>query len=214
MAFLAVTMALLLFVAAGTISYWQGWIYLAVFFGASLLTTLYLMKRDPALLERRLSAGPFAEKRTSQRIIMVIASVSFLLLLVIPAIDHRFRWSQVPAPLVILSDFLVAVGFYLVFRVYRENTFTSATIQVTENQKVITTGPYSIVRHPMYASSLLYVIGTPLALGSFWGIVAVVGFLPALIWRLKDEEQMLATELPGYREYQHSVRYRLLPGVW
>jgi len=214
MAFLAVTMALLLFVAAGTISYWQGWIYLAVFFGASLLTTLYLMKRDPALLERRLSAGPFAEKRTSQRIIMVIASVSFLLLLVIPAIDHRFRWSQVPAPLVILSDFLVAVGFYLVFRVYRENTFTSATIQVTENQKVITTGPYSIVRHPMYASSLLYVIGTPLALGSFWGIVAVVGFLPALIWRLKDEEQMLVTELPGYREYQHSVRYRLLPGVW
>jgi protein-S-isoprenylcysteine O-methyltransferase Ste14 len=214
MAFLAVIMALLLFVAAGTISYWQGWIYLAVFFGASLLTTIDLMKRDPALLERRLSAGPFAEKRTSQRIIMIIASVSFLLLLVIPAIDHRFGWSQVPAPLVILSDLLVAVGFFLVFRVYQENTFTSATIQVAENQKVITTGPYSIVRHPMYASSLLYVIGTPLALGSFWGLVAVVGFLPALIWRLKDEEQMLATELPGYREYQHNVRYRLLPGVW
>lgn len=207
-------MAALLFVAAGTTNYWQAWIYLAVFFGASLLTTIDLMKRDPALLERRLSGGPFAEKRISQRIIMVIASLSFLLLLMIPAIDHRLGWSQVSTQVVMLGNLLVAIGFYLVFRVYRENTFTSATIEIAENQKVITTGPYAIVRHPMYASSLLYVIGTPMALGSFWGLVAVVGFVPALIWRLKDEEQMLASELPGYREYQRNVRYRLLPGVW
>lgn len=207
-------MALLLFVAAGSARYWQAWVYFAVFFGASLLTTIDLMKRDPALLERRLSGGPFAEKRSSQRIVMVIASLSFLLLLVIPALGYRFGWSQVPTPFVILGDLLVAIGFYLVFRVYRENTFTSATVEIAANQKVITTGPYAIVRHPMYSSSLLYVIGTPLALGSVWGLLAVLGFLPALIWRLKDEEQMLASELPGYREYQRAVPHRLLPGVW
>jgi len=211
---LAVIMALLLFVAAGSARYWQAWVYFAVFFGASLLTTIDLMKRDPALLERRLSGGPFAEKRSSQRIVMVIASLSFLLLLVIPALGYRFGWSQVPTPFVILGDLLVAIGFYLVFRVYRENTFTSATVEIAANQKVITTGPYAIVRHPMYSSSLLYVIGTPLALGSVWGLLAVLGFLPALIWRLKDEEQMLASELPGYREYQRAVPHRLLPGVW
>jgi protein-S-isoprenylcysteine O-methyltransferase Ste14 len=152
---LAVVIALLLFVAAGSPRYWQGWVYFAVFLGASLLTTLDLMKRDPALLERRLSGGPFAEKRTSQRIIMVIASLSFILLLVIPALGHRFGWSQVPAPVVILGDLLVAIGFYMVFRVYRENTFTSATVEIAENQKVITTGPYAIVRHPMYSQFIV-----------------------------------------------------------
>src|SRR5690349_6363322 len=141
LAWLTVIMSLLLFVAARSASCWQAWVYFAVFFGASLLTTIDLMKRDPALLERRLSGRPFAEKRTSQRIIMVIASLSILLLLVVPALGYRFGWSQVPTPFVILGDLLVAIGFYLVFRVYRENTFTSATVEIAANQKVITTGP-------------------------------------------------------------------------
>jgi protein-S-isoprenylcysteine O-methyltransferase Ste14 len=147
---------LVLFVTAGTIRYWQAWVYLAVYAGASLLISLYLVKHDPALLKRRLSGGPTAEKRTAQKVIMFFASVGFLGLLVVPALDYRFGWSIVPFPVVILGNILVVVGFYLVLLVYEENTYTSAIIEVAEEQKVISTGPYEIVRHPMYASALLY----------------------------------------------------------
>ena len=207
-------MGLLLFGTAGTLHYWQGWFYLIVFFLASLLTTLDLMRRDPALLERRMRGGPTAEKRPAQRIVMVGASAGFIALLVVPALDHRFGWSTVPRSIVIAGNALVAIGFYFIFRVYRANTFTSATIEIAENQTVVSTGPYAIVRHPMYASALLYVIGTPFALGSYWGLVAVAGFLPFLIWRLFDEEQMLVGSLPGYVEYQGKVRHRLIPFIW
>jgi protein-S-isoprenylcysteine O-methyltransferase Ste14 len=169
---LALAMGLLLFMLAGTIHYWEGWGYLAIFFGASLLTTRDLMKRDPALLKRRLRGGPTAEKEKTQKIVMFFASVGFIALLIVPALDHRFAWSAVPLYAVIAGDLLVAVGFYIVFLVYRENTFTSATIEVAENQKVISTGPYAHVRDPMYAGALLYLLGTPLALGSYWGFLA------------------------------------------
>ena len=115
---------------------------------------------------------------------------------------------------VVTGDLLVAIGFYFIFLVYRENTFTSATIEVAENQRVISTGPYAIVRHPMYASALLYLLGTPLALGSYWGFLAVAGMIPFLIWRLFDEERFLAGNLPGYTEYQQQVRHRLVPFIW
>jgi protein-S-isoprenylcysteine O-methyltransferase Ste14 len=212
--FLAVVMGLLLFVTAGRINYWQAWVYLGIFFGASLLITLYLLKRDPVLLERRLSAGPAAEKRSSQKVIMLVVSGGFIALLVVSALDYRHGWSRVPLIGVLVGDLLVASGFAFIFRVFRENPFTSATIEVGEGQRVISTGPYAIVRHPMYASALLYLIGTPPALGSYWGLVALVGMLPFLIWRLLDEERLLANELPGYTEYQKEVRYRLVPGVW
>ena len=145
---------------------------------------------------------------------MLFASIGFIALLVVPALDYRFRWSEVPLPGVIAGDLLVAIGFYFIFLVYRENTFTSATIEVAENQKVISTGPYAVVRHPMYASALLYLIGTPLALGSYWGLVALAFMTPFLIWRLFDEERFLAKNLPGYTEYQEKVQHRLLPYVW
>lgn len=205
---------LVLFVSAGTIHYWQAWLYLAVYAGASLLISLYLVKHDPALLKRRLSGGPTAEKRTTQKVIMFFASVGFLALLVVPALDYRFGWSTVPLPVVILGNILVVVGFYLVLLVYKENTYTSATIEVAENQTVISTGPYALVRHPMYASASLYLIGTPLALASYWGFLALAFLLPFLIWRLMDEEKFLARNLPGYIEYQKKVRYRLVPYVW
>jgi protein-S-isoprenylcysteine O-methyltransferase Ste14 len=158
--------------------------------------------------------GPTAEKRPAQRLVMLGASVGFISLLVLPAFDRRFHWSDVSVGVVLAGDVLVVVGFYFILRVYRENTFTSATIEIAPNQTVVSTGPYAIVRHPMYASALLYVIGTPLALGSYWGLIGVAVMLPFLIWRLFDEERMLVANLPGYVEYQRKVRHRLIPFVW
>jgi protein-S-isoprenylcysteine O-methyltransferase Ste14 len=213
-AILASVMCALLFGAAGTTHYWQAWVYVSIFLGASALTTLYLMKRDPALLARRMRGGPMFEKEVTQRIIMVFTSLGFIALLVVPALDHRFGWSAVPVWLVVLGDVLVAIGFYFIFVVYRENTFTAATIEVAADQKVITTGPYAVVRHPMYASGSLYVLGTPLALGSYWGFLALAAMAPFLLWRLLDEERILTRNLPGYAEYQQRVRHRLVPKVW
>jgi protein-S-isoprenylcysteine O-methyltransferase Ste14 len=211
---LTVVMGLLLFLPAGTVLYWQAWLYLSIFVGASLLTTLYLTRKDPALLARRMSGGPTAEKRTSQKLIMLCTSAGFIALLVVPSLDQRFGRSDVPPAVVVVGDLLVATGFYLIFLVYRENTYTSATIEVEEGQKVVSTGPYAVVRHPMYAGALLYLVGTPLALGSYRGLLAFAAAMPFLIWRLLDEERLLAGELPGYREYQQRVRRRLVPFVW
>jgi protein-S-isoprenylcysteine O-methyltransferase Ste14 len=214
LAVLTGVMALLLFVAAGTMRYWQAWVYLAIFVAASALTTLFLVRRDPALLERRMRGGPGAETRPTQRVIMLAASACYIGLFVVSALDRRYGWTNVPAILTVVSDVFVALGFYLIYLVYRENTFTSATVEIAVDQKVISTGPYGIVRHPMYASALLYLGGTPTALGSYWGLAAFVAMLPFLIWRLFDEEKMLAESLPGYREYRRRVRHRLIPGIW
>jgi protein-S-isoprenylcysteine O-methyltransferase Ste14 len=204
----AVATGLLIFVPAGTVDYWQAWVYLSV------LTTLYLMRHDPALLERRMRGGPTAEKRTVQKLIMLCTSSGFVALLVVPALDVRFGWSVVPPGVALLGDLLVITGFYFISVVYRENTFTSATIEVAAGQKVISTGPYAIVRHPMYASALLYLVGTPVALGSYRGLVVFAAMIPLLIWRLLDEEQLLSKNLPGYTQYQQHVRHRLVPFVW
>jgi protein-S-isoprenylcysteine O-methyltransferase Ste14 len=214
LAVLGVVMGLLLFVLAGTLRYWHAWVYLAIFTGIAALTTLYLLRRDPALLERRMRGGPTAEKRPAQKLIMLCASAAFIGLLVVPALDRRFGWSSVPLVGVVIGNVLVAIGFGVIFLVYRENTFTSATIEVVENQKLISTGPYAIVRHPMYAGATLYLVGTPLALGSYWGLVPIAVVTPALLWRLFDEERLLARDLPGYADYQRRVRHRLVPFVW
>ena len=211
---LTAVVALLILVPAGSFDYWQGWLYLAVFFLVSILSTLYLMRNDPALLERRMRGGPTAEVRPSQKIIMLFLSIGFIALIVLPAFDHRFGWSRPPSIVPIVGNLLVVTGFYLIALVYRENTFTAATIQIAENQTVVSTGPYAIVRHPMYASALLYLFGTPLALGSYWGLIVFWAIIPFLVWRILDEEKVLANELPGYTEYQGRVRYRLLPLIW
>ena len=214
LALLASVMCALIFGTAGTVRFWQAWVYVSIFVGASVLTTLYLMKKDPALLARRMRGGPTFEREGTQRIIMVFTSVGFIALLVVPALDRRFGWSNVPVWAVVVGNVLVAVGFYFIFLVYRENTFTAATIEVTAGQRVITTGPYAVVRHPMYASGSLYVLGTPLALGSYWGFLAFAGMTPFLLWRLLDEERILTRDLPGYAEYRQLVRHRLVPMVW
>jgi protein-S-isoprenylcysteine O-methyltransferase Ste14 len=214
LAVLTVVMALLLVVSAGTVHYWQAWVYLGVFAGVSTLMTLDLIRKDPALLARRMKGGPTAEKEPAQKVIMLGISIGFIGLLVVPALDHRFGWSSVPVGGVVAGDALVTIGFYLIALVYRANTFSSATIEIAENQKVISSGPYAFVRHPMYASGILYLLGTPLALGSYWGLVPLVAMMPLLIWRLLAEERFLARNLPGYTEYRRRVRHRLVPGAW
>ena len=214
LAVLAIVMGLLLFVPAWTVHYWHAWVYLLIFTCTSTLITLSLMRHDPALLARRMRAGPTAERQPAQRLIMLCTSIGFIALLVVPALDFRFGWSAVPLGGVVVGDVLVVTGFSGIARVYRENTFTSATIEVVKDQQVISTGPYAIVRHPMYASASLYLFGTPLALGSYWGLVVLGAMMPFLLWRLCDEERFLAQHLPGYTAYQQRVRHRLVPGVW
>jgi protein-S-isoprenylcysteine O-methyltransferase Ste14 len=212
--FLLMVMAALLFIPAWTLDYWQAWTFLAVYFGWSLAITLYLMERDPKLLQRRMRGGPAAEKDPNQKIIMIFTSLGFIGLMIFPALDHRFVWSRMPPYVALAGDLLVALGFLVIFFVFKENTFSSATIELAPNQKVISTGPYAVVRHPMYAGALVLLLGIPIALGSWWGLLVLVSMLPALIWRLLDEEKFLAGNLTGYAEYQNKVRFRLIPLVW
>ncbi|MGA7809677.1 methyltransferase family protein [Bradyrhizobium sp.] len=214
LAILFVVMASLLFATAGTLRYWQAWVFLAVYFSASLAITLYLVKYDPALLARRMSGGPFAEKEPVQKIIMSFTSLGFLGLLVVPAIDHRLGWSRMPSYAAIAGDVLVLAGWLGIFFVFRANSFASSTIESAADQSVISTGLYAWVRHPMYAAALLMLLGIPLALGSWWGVLVVVALVPMVIWRLLDEERFLALNLPGYRDYQRRVIHRLVPLIW
>jgi len=214
LAILILAMGALLFAAAGTLHYWQGWTFLACYFAASIVITFCLARRDPALLARRMRGGPWAEKEPAQRVIMSIASVGFVALLVLPGLDHRFGWSHMPAAAVIAGDLLVLLGWAGILRVFRENSFTSSTIELAADQRVISTGPYAIVRHPMYATALVMLLGIPISLGSWWGVLVVLALLPVLIWRLLDEERFLAANLPGYVAYQGRVHYRLLPQIW
>jgi protein-S-isoprenylcysteine O-methyltransferase Ste14 len=211
---LVLFIAVLLFAPAGTFHYWQAWTFLAVYFVASLAVTFYLMKQDPELLQRRMSAGPLAEKAPVQKIIMSFTSLGFIGLLVIPALDHRFAWSHIPPYVALAGDLLVVLGWLAIFFVFRENSFASATIELADDQKVISTGPYALARHPMYVGGLVMFLGMPIALGSMWGVLIVGAMIPVLIWRLLDEEKFLARNLPDYVEYQNKTRYRLIPLVW
>ncbi|HKF41660.1 MAG TPA: isoprenylcysteine carboxylmethyltransferase family protein [Thermoanaerobaculia bacterium] len=207
-------MGLLVFLPAGTARYWQAWVFLSIFLAASTVITLDVARRDPALLERRMKGGPLAEKGRAQRIVMALASAGFAALLVVPGLDRRFGWSRAPIAVAIAGNALTLLGLYATSRVYRANTFAAATIRVEPGQRVISTGPYAIVRHPMYASALLYLVGMPLALGSYCGLLVVPAFTAVLVWRLLDEEKLLGRDLPGYRDYQAKVRWRLIPGVF
>jgi len=211
---LILVMGALVFGAAGTFAYWQGWLFLAVYFLASLVVTGWLIRNDPALLERRMRGGPFAEGERNQQIIMTITSLGFIAGLVVPGLDRRFGWSSMPDAIAILGAILHMIGWLGILAVFRANTYAAATIQVEAGQKVISTGPYATVRHPMYATALLMILGIPIALGSWWGLLVFVALLPALAWRLIDEERVLLRDLDGYDDYRRKVPYRLIPYVW
>jgi protein-S-isoprenylcysteine O-methyltransferase Ste14 len=213
-AFLMLVLALAIFISAGSLAFWQAWGYLAVFAGSTLLITFYLIRRDRALLERRVRGGPTAERQKSQQLIQSLASICFIALFILPGLDYRFHWSRVPPAISILADGFVALGFYIVFLVFKENSYTSATIEVADEQRVIATGPYALVRHPMYAGAFLLLIFTPLALGSWAALPLPIPLILVIVLRLLDEEKYLSAHLPGYAEYRQKVRYRLLPSIW
>lgn len=213
-AFLMLVLAAALFISAGTLSYWQAWVYLAVFAVCTILITVYLARNDRELLEGRVKAGPVAETRKSQQVIQGLASLFFIGIFIVPGMDFRFGWSSVPAAVCLIADGLVALGFYFVFLVFRENSYTRATIEVSAEQKVIGTGPYRIVRHPMYAGAMLLVVATPVALGSLVAVPFAIPLILVVIVRLLDEEKFLSANLTGYVQYTQKVRYRLVPGVW
>jgi protein-S-isoprenylcysteine O-methyltransferase Ste14 len=172
------------------------------------------MNKDPHLLARRLYAGPTAEKERSQKIIQFITSIGFMAMLVAPALDHHFHWSCVSLDGVVAGDLLVVLAFLIIFFVYKENTFASVTIGIYPGQKVRSTGLYALVRHPMYMGVLALFTGISPSLGSWWGLFMYVLIMPALVWRIYDEERLLTKSLPGYGEYKHRVEYRLIPFVW
>lgn len=211
---LILIIALLLFVPAWSLRYWQAWVFLSVFSISVFIITLYFLRKDPKLLESRTQAGPVAEQQRSQKIIQSLASIFFILPFLLSSLDHRLGWSTVPFPLVILGDVLVALGLSIVFLVFRENTFTSATIEVQEEQRVISTGPYAIVRHPMYAGAFIMLLGIPLALASWRAFIPVFLLFAAIVWRLLEEEKFLDISLPGYTQYRRNVRFRLIPLIW
>ena len=206
--------AVALFVPAGTVAYWQGWTLIAVFLVTTILPSIYLAVRDPAALQRRMRAGPTAETRPLQRIVISATVVLVIAALVVSALDHRFGWSSVPPWAVAVGYVLVAVGLLLAQLVVVQNGYASANITVEEGQPLVSTGLYGVVRHPMYSGALVMMVGMPLALDSLWGLGVVAAAVPVLVLRIADEEQMLRDELAGYAEYATRVRSRLVPGVW
>ncbi len=207
-------LAAVTFIPAGTLAYWQGWLFLAFFVGSAVALGFYFTRHDPALIERRMRAGPFAEREPAQKIIIALLLASLLLMVVVPALDYRWHWSTVPAWVSILGEVGVAASFVVFFIVMRQNSYAAATVQVEPNQPVISTGFYGVVRHPMYAGALLLMIAMPFALGSYWSLLLLIPAVAALAWQLLDEERVLKRDLPGYADYCRRVRYQLVPGVW
>ncbi len=203
-----------LFWPAGTFDYWQAWVFLAVFVATTGVGSAYLAARYPDALARRMKAGPTAETRPAQRIIMTLTLTLVVVTFVLSALDHRFGWSQVPVWLVIAGDLLVAAGLGVTQLVIVQNNYAAATVRVEAGQPLADTGLYGWVRHPMYTGAAVMMLGTPLALDSWWGLLGVLASAPVIVARIRDEERMLSEELAGYPEYMTRVRYRLVPYLW
>lgn len=210
---LFVILGLLLFLTAGSLRYTEAWIYILVLFVPALFVIAYFYKKDPDFIVNRLFKR--REKEPLHRSIQNIFSIVFLIGLLIPGFDFRFGWSHVPISVAIISDILVFLGYMLIARVMEENRYASAIIQISKEQKIIETGPYKIVRHPMYTGGLILILFTPLALGSYWALIPFsISTVLALILRIINEEKLLVANLPGYSEYCQKTKYRLIPFIW
>lgn len=204
----------IVFLSAGTWHYWQGWLFIAVFTATTLAFTIYLANYDKPLFERRMKAGPLHEQERSQKIISSLIIGSFFLFIILSILDYRFDLSRVPAWASVVGNAIIVASFLAIFWVVKTNSWAASNVRVEVDQRVIDTGPYAYVRHPMYASSIWLFVGLPLALGSWWTIVLAIPVLFVLFWRLLDEESILKRDLRGYTEYMQRVRYRLVPRVW
>jgi protein-S-isoprenylcysteine O-methyltransferase Ste14 len=214
LALFVVAIAAMLFVPAWTVAWWQAWLFLAVFTAAVLAITLYFLKVDPALIERRLQVGPAAEKERRQQVIQTLASVALVAVFVVSGFDRQYGWSHLPIGVSLAGDLVVLLGLAVIFLVFRENSHAAATIWVSHDQPVISTGPYRYVRHPMYAGSLIMFLGIPLAVGSLWALIPYVALAILIAVRLINEERLLTADLPGYADYCAHTRARLIPHVW
>jgi len=202
---------LILFFPAGTLIYWEAWVYLAILLIPMLIVMAYFLKKTPEFLVRRMK---LKEKEGEQKIIVKLALIPFLLAFILPGIDKRLGWSNVPIFIIVAADILVIIGYIFVVLVFKENQFASRIIEVVEGQKVIQSGPYRIVRHPMYMGSTLMYVASPLALGSYWAIIPAIFIIPIFVARIINEEKVLTKELEGYSEYKQKTRYRLIPRIW
>jgi protein-S-isoprenylcysteine O-methyltransferase Ste14 len=207
-------LGLILFLPAGTLNYWQAWVFIAVLMASTIIPSIYIIRTNPAAMQRRLRGGPWAEARTIQKIVITGAFVVLFAMFLLSVFDHRMGWSSVPAWVSLLGDVLVAAGLGIAMLVVVQNGYAAATVTVETGQQVVSGGVYKFVRHPMYVGNLIVMVGIPLALGSYWGLLLVIPGVLVLILRILDEEKMLSQELGGYREYTQRVRYRLLPCVW
>ena len=209
--FLPIILGLLILLPAGTFNYWQVYIYFAVLVVPMIFVLLYFLQNDPKFLERRTKVK---EKEKQQFFIVILFTLIFLAGFIIPGLDHRFIWSNVPTYITISADLIILLGYLIIFFVFKQNSYASRIIEVEEDQKVISTGLYSIVRHPMYIGVLIMYIPTPIALGSYWGLIPFA-FLPvSLALRILNEEKVLSENLKGYKEYCQNTRYRLIPFIW
>jgi protein-S-isoprenylcysteine O-methyltransferase Ste14 len=209
-----VVFGLLVFWPAGTFDYWRGWAFIAVFAAATTIPSLYLAATDPAALRRRMQAGPAAETRPLQKLIISFAFVSLGATIVVSALDFRFGWSSVPPAISVIGDMLVALGLGIAMLVVIQNSYASANITVEAEQELVSTGLYGLVRHPMYLGNVVLMVGIPLALGSYWGLLFLIPGLAVLAVRIVDEEKVLTQDLAGYPDYAQKVHFRLLPYVW
>lgn len=210
----AVSYGLLLFWPAGTFDYWQAWVFLAVYGVISVACCLYWGLTNPAVLQRRLRGGPKSETRPAQKLASTALIAAFGSVFLISAFDHRFGWSAVPTAVSVLGQVVVVLGLGLGILAVVQNGYAAANITVENDQPVVSTGLYGLVRHPMYFSLLVTMVGLAPALGSYWGLTGALVSVPILVVRILDEEQLLTQELSGYRDYTRHVRYRLLPGLW
>ncbi|MGD8192457.1 methyltransferase family protein [Brevibacillus ginsengisoli] len=209
---LSIVFFALLFLPAGSLDFWEAWIYIGIFFGSTSFINEYFLNRDPELIKRRSNAK---EKEKEQKVFQTISGVTFFVgLLVIPGLDYRFGWSNVSLFIVLVADAIILLGFLIVFLVFKQNSYTSAIIEVSENQKVVSTGPYAVVRHPMYTGALFIILFTPLALGSIWALIPSFFIMIFIVLRLLNEEKVLLKELKGYDDYCKKTRYHLIPFIW
>jgi protein-S-isoprenylcysteine O-methyltransferase Ste14 len=203
--------ALVIIAPAGTWAYWQGWMWMTTIFLPMLFIVPYFLVKDPALLERRMR---MREKEAAQQKIIALSYLYFLVAFILPGLDVRFGWSNVPPLVCIIADVFVLAGYLTFVWVLTVNSYLSRTVQVDAGQEVVSTGPYGLVRHPMYAGVIVMYIASPVALGSYWAILPAVLVIPLLVARIRNEEEVLLRDLPGYAEYRQKIKYRLLPGVW